>query len=130
MNNSRLPVTLRAALALLAILLFADYAGSSVQAHAFIDHTQPAVGGTVKTPPTEVRLWFTVNLEEGSSRMRVMNATGEEVNLKDTRVDPKDHRVLSVSLPPALPPGAYKVIWRAVSADTHVTEGDYTFQVE
>jgi copper resistance protein C len=28
-----------------------------------------------------------------------------------------------------LAPGSYKVIWRVLSVDTHVTEGDYKFRV-
>jgi methionine-rich copper-binding protein CopC len=35
---------------------------------------------------------------------------------------------LGVSLPP-LAPGRYRVAWRAVSVDTHVTAGDYAFDV-
>jgi len=36
--------------------------------------------------------------------------------------------VMRVSLP-KLDPGRYKVTWRALSVDTHVTEGDFTFEV-
>ena len=36
--------------------------------------------------------------------------------------------VLLVSLP-QLAPGTYKVTWRVLSVDTHVTEGDFTFDV-
>ncbi len=34
-----------------------------------------------------------------------------------------------VSLIPALTPGTYKVVWRITSADTHVTGGDFHFQI-
>jgi copper resistance protein C len=43
-------------------------------------------------------------------------------------VDKKDRRVIRVSLPD-LEPGLYKVEWRAVSADTHRVNGDFTFKV-
>ena len=36
--------------------------------------------------------------------------------------------LLKVSLPP-LGPGTYRVAWRVVSVDTHVTSGSFTFQV-
>jgi len=36
--------------------------------------------------------------------------------------------LLRVSLP-VLPPGAYRVTWRVLSVDAHVTEGDFTFDV-
>jgi len=29
----------------------------------------------------------------------------------------------------ALPPGTYKVNWRALSVDTHKTDGTFTFKV-
>jgi methionine-rich copper-binding protein CopC len=36
--------------------------------------------------------------------------------------------VLTVSVP-QLAPGRYRVKWRVLSVDTHVTEGDYSFDV-
>jgi hypothetical protein len=36
--------------------------------------------------------------------------------------------LLRVSLP-KLVPGTYRVTWRVLSVDTHVTEGDFTFAV-
>jgi methionine-rich copper-binding protein CopC len=39
-----------------------------------------------------------------------------------------DGRRLRVSLS-ALSSGTYRVVWRVLSVDTHVTEGDFTFRV-
>ena len=36
--------------------------------------------------------------------------------------------MLRVTLAP-LAPGTYRVVWRVLSVDTHVTEGDFTFTV-
>ena len=44
-------------------------------------------------------------------------------------VDPKDRRLLQIDLTP-LPSGTYRVKWRAVSVDTHATEGDFNFTVK
>lgn len=98
-------------------------------AHAFLDHALPAVGSTVHASPHDVRLWFTEQLEPAFSRVRVLDASGKEVDAGDSHVDPSDATVLTASLP-ALPPGSYKVVWRVVSVDTHVTEGDFTFDVK
>ncbi len=103
---------------------------TDARAHAFIDHASPAVGSTVKSSPAEVRLWFTEGVEAGFSRLQVFDATGREVDKKEARVDPKNPREMSVALPGSLPAGTYKVVWRAVSVDTHVTQGDFTFRVE
>ncbi len=37
-------------------------------------------------------------------------------------------KLLRVSLP-NLAPGTYRVMWRVLSVDTHVSEGDFTFDV-
>ncbi len=109
----------------LAVLLLAT-AGAG--AHAFLDHADPRVGSTVRTPPARVRLWFTQDLEPAFSTVRVVNEAGQRVDKADSQLDPSDPALLWISLPP-LPAGSYKVIWRVVSVDTHVTEGDFTFRI-
>lgn len=112
-------------------LVFALLAVSAprVLAHAFPDHSQPAVGGTVSPAPTELRIWFTQKLEPAFSKVAVHDASGAQVDKGDARVDPQDPTLLHVSLKP-LPPGLYKVDWHVVSVDTHPTQGDFTFTVK
>ena len=104
-------------------------ASNHLAAHAFIDHTDPVVGSTVKLAPVEVRLLYTQGLEPAFSRVQVFDALGKEVDKKDVRLDPKNDHLLIVSLSPNLSAGKYKVVWRVVSVDTHATEGSFTFQV-
>ena len=106
-------------------LAFASPAG----AHAFLDHAAPAVGSAVHVPPAQVRLWFTQRLEPAFSTLRVQDASGKQVDKGDTQVDRADATLLEVSLP-QLAPGTYRVSWRVLSVDTHVTEGDFTFDVK
>jgi len=47
---------------------------------------------------------------------------------RDVHLDRSDRALLHVSLP-RLGPGTYKVVWRVVSVDTHVTNGNFTFRV-
>ena len=101
---------------------------STVQAHAFLDRADPPVGSTVKTAPSQVRIWFTENLEPAFSRIRVLNGAGQQVDLNDSQADSSNAALLRVSVPP-LPPGTYKVIWRVLSVDTHITEGDFAFRI-
>jgi methionine-rich copper-binding protein CopC len=110
--------------------LVAVATATQVRAHAFIDHTDPLVGSTVKQPPAEVNLWFTEGLEAGFSHVKVYDASGKEVDKKDVHFDAKNPRHLSVSLPKSLAAGTYKVVWHAVSVDTHVTDGDFNFTVK
>lgn len=104
-------------------------AGATIAgAHAFLERADPRVGSTVRTSPVQVRLWFTEQLEPAFSSVRVVNQGGEQVDKGDAQVDPAAPKQLRISLSP-LPPGTYKVIWRVLSVDTHVTEGDFTFRV-
>ena len=114
----------------LPLLAFACAAaiGSSAGAHAFLDHAAPAVGSAVHAPPSQVRLWFTQKLEPAFSSAQVWDSTGKRVDRADARVDDSDPTVLIVSVP-QLAPGRYRVSWRVLSVDTHVTEGDYSFDV-
>jgi methionine-rich copper-binding protein CopC len=108
-----------------ALLLLA---AATAGAHAFLDHADPRVGSKIKSAPAQVRLWFTQQLEPAFSTVRVLDAAGRQVDKQDARVDPGKPDLLIVSLPP-LGPGTYKVVWRVLSVDTHVTEGDFTFTV-
>jgi methionine-rich copper-binding protein CopC len=101
---------------------------SAAGAHAFLDRAEPRAGSTLKVSPARVRLWFTGALEPAYSRVHVVNAGGERVDAGDSQVDPANRALLTVSLP-ALAPGAYKVVWRILSVDTHVSEGDFGFRV-
>jgi methionine-rich copper-binding protein CopC len=99
----------------------------TAEGHAFLDRASPAVGSTVHTPPTEVRIQYTENLEPAYSTAEVQDSSSMTVSTA-TRVDPNDPSVLVVPLG-ALKPGRYKVIWKVLSVDTHVTTGTFTFTV-
>ena len=99
-----------------------------VEAHAFLKDAEPAVGSTVQTSPNEVRIRFTENIEPTFSSIQVFDASGKEVDKRDLHLDRSDRALLHVSLP-RLKAGIYKVIWRVVSVDTHVTNGSFTFRV-
>lgn len=113
---------------ILVILFLSVVMTPCAQAHAFLHHSQPKVGGTVDEPPTQIKLWFTGDLEPASSTVKVEDAAGKQVDKKDVHLDDKDKSLLEVSVPP-LSPGKYKVIWQAVSTDMHKTEGHFEFTV-
>ena len=94
-------------------------------AHAFLDHAEPRVGNTVATAPREVTLWFTQKLEPAFSSIAVTNSAGQRVDTGKTRVSGNQ---MSVSLRSG-GAGTYRVNWRVLSVDTHVTEGEFTFRV-
>ena len=99
-----------------------------VEAHAFLKDSEPPVGGTVQTSPNEVRIRFTENIEPAFSSIKVFDAAGKQVDKRDVHLDRSDRALLHVSMP-RLGAGIYKVVWRVVSVDTHVTNGNFTFRV-
>ena len=100
-----------------------------VEAHAFLVRAQPRVGSKANKAPTEVRVWFSEAVQTNTSSIKVFDASGKQVDKKDTHSDRANPAVLCVSLIPALTEGSYKVVWRVTSADTHVTDGNFHFQI-
>ena len=94
-------------------------------AHAFLDHAEPRAGSSVATAPRQLSLWFTQNLEPAFSTVEVQNSAGGRVDVGKPRIAAN---VMHVVLKP-LPPGTYRVLWHALSVDTHTTEGSFSFHV-
>ena len=82
----------------------------------------------MRVSPKEVTLTFTERLEPAFSSVRVLDAKGNEVDNRDSRIDGADGTSLRVTLR-ALAAGRYRVIWRVLSIDAHVTKGEFTFDV-
>jgi hypothetical protein len=116
----------RCSLVLAGALCCAGAGGA--QAHAFLERASPAVGSTVHTPPTEVRIQYSEALEPAYSTAHVEDASGAIVSTENAHVDPNERSVLIVPMG-ALKPGRYKVIWKVLSVDTHVTNGTFSFAV-
>ena len=113
---------------ILGLLLIVVAGSGKLEAHAFLERAEPAVGSTVQTSPSEVRVLFTEKIEPALSTVHVFDASGKEVDKRDMHLDRLNHALLRISLP-RLEAGTYKVVWRVVSVDTHVTNGNFTFRV-
>lgn len=112
----------------LAFLLAGIAVAPAALAHAYLDRTSPESASAVQGSPPEVKLWFSHALEPAFSSVRVLDKAGKQVDRKDTRVDPAESKLLRVALPP-LSPGSYRVVWRVLSADGHVTRGEFAFEI-
>jgi methionine-rich copper-binding protein CopC len=110
------------------IVAVAFVASSAALAHAFLDHASPAVGSQIRGAPGAVTLWFTQELEPALSSVKVLDPAGRQVDRADMSVDPRDATAVRVTLKP-LAPGKYRVVWHALSVDSHATDGDFTFTV-
>jgi hypothetical protein len=70
-------------------------------------------------------LSFTQSLEPTFSSVQVPDAKGARVDQGKAQVSGSTMRIGLRSLAP----GSYKVLWRALSVDTHTTQGSFSFHV-
>ncbi|MEO6846899.1 MAG: copper resistance CopC family protein [Chthoniobacterales bacterium] len=101
----------------------------ALQAHAFLDYANPAVGSSNKKSPAEVRITFSERIEPTLSSIKVFDSNGKEVDKGNQKGDAENKKILLIGVP-LLTQGSYKVVWRAVSVDTHVTNGEFSFQIK
>jgi hypothetical protein len=122
-------------------------------AHAFLNASTPAADSTVTTPPKEVRLSYSeqaeirfsifkvykINAAAGAD-MRALHAAadslvaanllkrGDEAARSDAGLAnttrSSDDIVVRLK---DLEPGAYVLMWRVLSVDTHTTQGSFIF---
>jgi methionine-rich copper-binding protein CopC len=112
----------------IAAALLGGFATTAALAHAHLVKATPASGATIQPAPNEVTLRFNEKLEGAFSSVVVRDAAGKQVDKGDAHLDKADRATLRISLP-QLTPGAYTVEWRAMSADTHKINGNFTFTV-
>ena len=112
-------------LAAAAVLLGGVHAAS---AHALLRKAVPGVGSTVHAAPPVLDLLFSEGVEPSLCRVTVLDAAGVAWQAGPPRTAPGDARHLLVDLKP-LGAGVFNVEWHAVSVDTHVTDGKFSFTV-
>ena len=112
----------RRTVAVLGLLLVA----TPVWPHASLVRSSPARRATLTTAPDRVQLWFNEAIEPRFSGVSVWDAAGQQVDLRDARVEPEDPKRLTVGLK-SLGRGAYRVRFRVLSVDGHVVESEFPF---
>lgn len=113
-------------LGLLAASAFGALAGPA-SAHAILARAEPHVGASVHGPVTMLRLRFTERIEASLCRITLADAAHHTIAVTNLATE-GDGRILAGHVA-NLAPGVYHLSWHAVSVDTHITEGDYSFTV-
>jgi methionine-rich copper-binding protein CopC len=108
---------------LLALLVSAG----GVSAHSFPREQNPAAGATLTSAPSEVVIKFDAQIEKVFAKLDVLDSSGNNAVVGQP-IYGSDGSTLSAKLAP-LKPGTYTVKWAVVGADTHRTQGSYTFTV-
>lgn len=105
-------------------------AASAARFHLALKSAQPAIDGTVSTPPRELRLWFTQRPELAVTTVKLLHADGRAVTAGAlSRADSAGAPIV-VPVEEALTPGAYRVEWRTMARDGHVQRGAYGFTLK
>jgi len=78
---------------------------------------------------TELRLTFSEELNAAFSKVQLKDSMGMAVDGTAVALDPKDPKVIVVTLAAPLAKGEYEVDWTAVSNDGHKTTGTYKVNV-
>jgi methionine-rich copper-binding protein CopC len=103
-------------------------ATSLAHAHAHLVRSSPADHATISPDKAvEVRLTFSEPVEPKFSGATV-TAGGAEAARAAKAGSSRSEIVVPLNAP--LVPGRYEVRWHAVSADTHKTEGVFSFEVK
>jgi methionine-rich copper-binding protein CopC len=97
-------------------------------AHAQLLKAVPGVGTTVPAAPS-ITLAFSEPVEPAFCGVTMTDAEGNVVPLGKPASGPSDKAALVVAVKTKLAPGLYSVVWHAVSADTHRTQGTFAFTV-
>ena len=121
---------LRPTLSRLFIIIALVSTSNLALAHAQLLSAVPAVGSVVAVSPDELKLKFSEGIEAKLSKVDLMNATDMIDDIAVLSTDPNDKTVLIAKLKHPLPAVTYMVMWRAVSVDTHKTQGDYLFVIK
>jgi copper transport protein len=111
---------MRTLLLLVSVAALAFPAAAS--AHATLRSTTPQFGHEIRQSPRTVQLHFDQHVKVLPGSVKVLNGAGKEFALP-ARVEGTN--VVAGVRPLKL--GAYTVRWRAISADSHVVSGVWTF---
>jgi copper transport protein len=99
-------------------------------AHAFVIGSDPSPSQSLPTPPATVLVRLSEPVDIHYSSIKVLDAGGKEIDLKDNHYLNGDHTTLSVTLPPGIKDGIYTVSTKMLSeTDGHVTENAFVFGI-
>jgi copper transport protein len=97
---------------------------AAASAHATLRYTTPAFGHELQRGPAQIVLHFDQTVKVLPGSIKVLNGVGKQFAF-GSRTDGRN--VVAKVLPLKL--GGYTVRWRAISADSHVVSGVWTFGV-
>ena len=116
---------------LIAVVLAVCMAfGGQAMAHAHLVQATPAADAIVQNPPTALELRFSEGVEAKFTKIEITDGSGKDVPIQSIASGPGDKKILVVTPTSPFAAGTYKIVWRAISVDTHASEGSYSFTIQ
>ena len=109
------------------VVLLALAPARTVLAHASLVASSPAANSVLDSAPKEIVLDFDEAVEGSAATVHLYRGNGQQVPLDDPQ-SASDNSVVTVDVPD-LADDLYAVVWRVPSADGHVVEGAFSFQI-
>ena len=117
---------LRSPAILILFILILVTAVEPLWAHAVLMQSKPTTNSTVKGPTVPIWLRFNVRIDGKRSHLQLIASDGSTIALQAAKQTAPDILESSVS---GLKPGAYKLQWRVLAADGHMSSGVVDFTV-
>jgi len=112
---------------LLLVLLMGT---SAVLAHAKYERSDPGRRSVVARSPSDIKIWFSEQLEPAYSTIVVKTKEGDSVTDEKAFVaDDGSGKLLILKLP-KLEPGKYSVFYRVLSVDGHIVDSKFKFRIK
>jgi copper transport protein len=99
-------------------------------AHARLKKSEPSAASRLKTPPREIRLWFTEKPEVALTKVSIADSAGHPVAVEAAATDTAGPMTVRVPIAGALTSGRYTVKWSTVAVDGHPLNGTFTFRLD
>ncbi len=109
----------------LAVLLMS---AASPELHIELVKSSPVADTVLSTPPTELALTFSAELDYERSAVTLRGPDGSVALSDPHKTD--DRRLLKVIIDDALSDGRYTVSWTAAPVDDHGGRGRFRFEVQ
>ena len=121
---NKFPLTIK-----LLVFLVLIFQISAVMAHASLVKSDPPRRASLSVPPKQIQLWFNEKIEASYASVTVLDAKKNPITEKNPEVVADDPKSVVLSLP-QIETGSYTVKYRVMSADGHVIESSFDFNVK
>lgn len=98
-----------------------------VWAHAVLMQSKPAMNSSIKGPDVPIWLRFNVRVDGKRSRLQLVTPDGSTIPVDAPKQTAPD---ILESHATGLKPGTYKLQWKALASDGHMSNGEVDFTVD